>query len=511
MEQAPRLWTPPPGPPVKESATEALSAVNWPAFSHLLTPKITKFMPHKPTPKQAAFLVVPDLEAFYGGAAGGGKSDAGLMGALQWADTTGYAGLILRKSYTDLALPGAIMDRAHAWLSGRSDCHWIERDHKWEFESGAVLQFGYLERAKDRYRYQSAEFQYIFFDELTQFEIDEYLYLATRLRRPVDSAIPVRLRAASNPGGLGHEWVRSRFVPHPVAHPDGTVETVYPRHENPDGTPGRRRVFIRATLEDNPHIDREQYETSLGLVGAVLRSQMRHGDWTASAEGTKFKRAWFTKCLVDTAPRLVRKAIYADLAATEETTNPPNDPDWTVIGWGGMTAEGKLVIEGLVRGRWGESGVENAVRQVVKERNIDPPGEYPLHLEQEPGSSGKLVISNFARRIVPGYVVHGNRSTGSKETRAGLPASMMERGDVLLVRGPWLGPFIDELTAYTGDDYEGHDDQVDFFSGIAKALFGSTQAQTYSYTGEAKAEAIRKGDMVLSGRKYVDKAPRRVA
>ncbi len=505
---APRIWAPPRIPPAID--LDAIEAVDWSPFANILTPRLTPFIPHVPTPKQAAFLLVDDLEAFYGGAAGGGKSDAGLMGALQWVDQPGYAALILRKSYTDLALPGAIMDRAYGWLSGRSDCHWVERDHRWEFESGAVLQFGYLERAKDKYRYQSAEFQFIFLDELTQFEIDEYLYMATRLRRREGSQIPVRLRSASNPGGIGHEWVRSRFIPQPVAHPDGTVEIVYPRHIDEDGTPGRRRVFIKATLEDNPHIDRAQYEESLSLVGPVLRSQMRHGDWTASNEGTKFKRAWLMKALVDVAPRLVKRAIYADLASTEETTNPPNDPDWTAIVYGGMTVDGKLVIEGMARGRMSEAGTENLVASVVRERNVEPPGEYPLWIEQEPGASGKLVIANFARRVVPGHTVHGNRPTGGKSARADLLASMFERGDVMLVRGPWVGPFVEEYTAFTGEQ-DGHDDQVDAGSGLTQVLFKSASAKTTSYIGSAKAEVIRKGDLVLRGKQYMDKAPRRVA
>lgn len=67
-------------------------------------------------PKQAAFLVLPHLEAFYGGAAGPGKSDDLLMAALQFVDSSNYAALLLRRTYADLALPGALMDRSHMWL-----------------------------------------------------------------------------------------------------------------------------------------------------------------------------------------------------------------------------------------------------------------------------------------------------------------------------------------------------------------------------------------------------------
>ena len=121
------------------------------------------YIPHKPTPKQLAFLMLDNSEALFGGAAGGGKSDALLMAALQYVNVPGYAALLLRKSYTDLALPGALMDRAKAWLMP-TDARWRDSSKTWQFPSGATLTFGYLEHMGDEYRYQSTEFQMIGFD-----------------------------------------------------------------------------------------------------------------------------------------------------------------------------------------------------------------------------------------------------------------------------------------------------------------------------------------------------------
>jgi hypothetical protein len=83
-------------------------------------PALAKYCPHDPSlnPRQAAFLWLPNREAFYGGAAGGGKSDAVLAGALQYADVPGYAAILFRRTYTDLSLPGAIMARSEEWLRG---------------------------------------------------------------------------------------------------------------------------------------------------------------------------------------------------------------------------------------------------------------------------------------------------------------------------------------------------------------------------------------------------------
>ena len=112
------------------------------------------------------------------------------MAALQFVDVPGYAALLFRRTYADLALPGALMDRAHDWLAGTAAC-WHAHDHYWSFPSGASLSFGYLESANDKYRYQSAEFAYIGFDELTQFE-ESSISLSLQ-----PSAPPQRIAAAA--------------------------------------------------------------------------------------------------------------------------------------------------------------------------------------------------------------------------------------------------------------------------------------------------------------------------
>lgn len=152
--------------------------------------------PHAPTDKQKEFLDDDGLEAMFGGAAGGGKSNGLLMSALKFVHVPGYAALLLRRSFSDLALPGAIMDRSHTWLRGTA-AQWKEKDKTWVFPSGARLTFGYLERNDDHFRYQSSEFQFVGFDELTQFNEAQYSYLFSRLRRAGVNA-PLRMRSATD-------------------------------------------------------------------------------------------------------------------------------------------------------------------------------------------------------------------------------------------------------------------------------------------------------------------------
>ena len=100
-----------------------------------------QYIPHTPQPKQQTFLGLDCREALFGGAAGGGKSDALLMAALQYVHLKDYHALLLRKTYQELALPGAIMSRSHEWLD-HTDAHWSGDNKRWTFPSGATLSFG---------------------------------------------------------------------------------------------------------------------------------------------------------------------------------------------------------------------------------------------------------------------------------------------------------------------------------------------------------------------------------
>jgi hypothetical protein len=260
------------------------------------------FIPQAPTPKQAEFLALDCLEALYGGAAGGGKSSALLMAALEHVHVPGYAALLLRRTFADLSLPGAVMDRAQSWLQG-TGANWNERDKRWTFPSGATLTFGYCETARDVYRYQGSELQFIGVDELTQWPEQSYRYLLSRLRRLQGATVPVRARAASNPGGIGHDWVRRRFV-----------EAADPK-----------RRFVAAHLPDNPHVDAVEYRRSLAQLDENTRRQLEDGIWVRDAGGLVY-RYDEARNQVAQAPALSYYLVGIDYGFTDATA-------FSVLGW----------------------------------------------------------------------------------------------------------------------------------------------------------------------------------
>ena len=242
----------------------------------------SQYIPQKPHPKQREFLECEAKEVLYGGAAGGGKSSSILMAALQPVHIKGYSAIIFRKTFQDLSLPDALIPRSHEWLGG-SDARWDSVNHTWVFPSGAKLAFGYMDAALDMYRYQGAAFSFIGFDELTHFTEEKYLYMFSRLRTTQSVDVPLRMRATANPGGVGHRWVKKRFVD--------------PR------TRAAGAKYIPAKLADNPSL-RADYADSLNYLDDVTKAQYLNGDWTVMDDN---------------------RFVYADFDVDKHVAEPPSD------------------------------------------------------------------------------------------------------------------------------------------------------------------------------------------
>ena len=150
-----------------------------------------------------------EWEALYGGAAGGGKSDALVIEALRQVHIPHYKALILRKTFPQLA---ELIDKSlNYYPRAFSGAKYNATAHTWTFPSGAKIVFGAMQYAKDKTKYQGQAYDFVAFDELTHFSFEEYSYLFSRCR-PNGPGTRCYIRSTANPGGIGHGWVKERFI-----------------------------------------------------------------------------------------------------------------------------------------------------------------------------------------------------------------------------------------------------------------------------------------------------------
>jgi len=403
------------------------------------------YIPVTPTPRQSEFLVNTNYEVLYGGAAGGGKSAGLLMAALQFVEYPEYHALLLRKTYADMLLANSILALSHEWLNA-TDARWHPLSKSWTFPPyNSSLTFGHLQNERHKYRYQGSAFNFVGFDELTQFSESQYMYLHSRIRKSEKSTIPRRMRAGTNPGGDGHGWVKRRWY-------------------LPEGTPDRD--FIPAKLIDNPHLNREEYAATLNNLPSVLREQLLNGDWTVADGGYMFDRSWFEIIMPEQVPRpLEREVRFWDLASTavsKSSGGGSKNPCYTAGIRMGIK-DGIYYILDIRRFRESPKGVEDRIRNTA----ISDTRKIPIFIEEEGGSGGKFTIDTFQRRVLQGFIVAGRRPRGDKTVRANVISSAAEAGNVKIVRGKWNEEFLDEGDFFPYSDFK---DQIDALSGATNEL-----------------------------------------
>lgn len=231
-----------------------------------------------PQPRQAVFMARGEDEVLFGGAAGGGKSDVLVAEALRQVHIKHYKGLILRKTYPQL---GELIDKTlNLYPQIFPKAKYNSTTHTWRFPSGAKIIFGSLPHSKDKYNYQGQAYDFIGFDELTQFTYEEYIYLVSR-NRPNGPDTRVYMRATANPGGIGHGWVKDRFI---TAAPPMTTVWEEVKAKLPNGEERalkRSRIFVPSLLTDNEALIRNDpgYMARLASLPEAQRKALLYGDW----------------------------------------------------------------------------------------------------------------------------------------------------------------------------------------------------------------------------------------
>ena len=470
-----------PPPPIEREAEERAKILE--AVDQLMPGVVgNRYIPHWPHPPQARFLGMHIgrgrrvFEALFGGSAGGGKSDALLMGAAQFVHVPGFAALILRRTFQDLSLPGAIMDRAISWWKPMGVA-WNGERKTFTFPSGATITFGYMQHEFDHLQYQGSEVQYCGWDELTQFPREsQYRYVSlSRVRRKANVPVPPRALSASNPGGPGHGWVRDRFIGDPAAG----ILAPHP--------------YLPSRISDNPSIDRETYIEGLRDLHPTVRAQLLDGDWRARDPGDYFRAEWFGPLLdphIDTWPAADCVRIrWWDLAASEKA-----DAARTA---GVRMARHRAGVRAIEHCRAFRATPGKRDDLIVQTAQADGFGVI-VGLEIEGGSGGPAQFEALAKRLrAMGFRVVGARprvggpdltdrekahmirqptnSTG-KEGRADPVASCLERGyqrrgECPNTGGPWWGVDTlrstveqrDGLRLFSGPWTQGYLDEIEGF------------------------------------------------
>ncbi|MCA9265384.1 MAG: terminase family protein [Planctomycetales bacterium] len=276
---------------------------------------VQQFCGYPPSERQRSFLGLTCEEALFGGALGGGKSLALLMAAAQFLHVPSYHAILFRRTRPNLQ---DLIDRSMDLFGDFGSWNGSIRAGRWSFPGGAMLSFGHMQHELDKFDWKGPEYQFIGFDELTEFSETQYTFLFTRLRRttcdqhgdapdpacPVCQAthhvrhLPLRVRAATNPDGPGRLWVADRFVPD-EAHrniEDGEVQDTYQKGDT---------VFVPSFVEDNPGLDAAEYrERTCKRLTAKQAHQLFRGSWKA-IEGAVFDEKHFRRYALDDHGRIV--------------------------------------------------------------------------------------------------------------------------------------------------------------------------------------------------------------
>ena len=217
------------------------------------------------TPKQKKFIDASEDEVLFGGAAGGGKSYGQMVDALLFAlKYRGSKQLVLRRTFAEL---DKSLIRLSLSLFPKEIYTFNSSSHTGKFKNGSCVDFGYCATENDVYQYQSAEYDVIRFDELTHFTEAQYVYLISRVRGA--NSFPKQIKSSTNPGGVGHGWVKKRFVD---AGKRGTGFV---------GEDGMKRIFIPSLLDDNGFLAKgdPKYKERLLALPEREKKALLYGDW----------------------------------------------------------------------------------------------------------------------------------------------------------------------------------------------------------------------------------------
>jgi predicted phage terminase large subunit-like protein len=435
---------------------------------------------------QRAFLRTSADIALYGGSAGSGKSFVVLLEAARHHLNQHFRAVYFRRTSADLRKAKGLWDTSHQIYPHIGG---VARDvHlEWRFPSGAWLKMNHLERESDAYDHQGAEYPLIVFDETTHFSSAQFWYLFSRNRAPKEARVRPYVRGTCNPDP-------DSFVMTELLDPAGYIdEEGFARPEmagvlmwfardvderlvwgrSPAEVAAtaphlftkmapevlcRSFTFIPARLTDNPSMG-EDYKAQLMALPRVERMRLLEGNWRArETAGTVFREAWFV-IIDDAPPKGLRRVRYWDLAGSKRRRS-----DFTAGCKSVRLPNKDIVVEDMVSQKLRPGETEALIKRTAEDDGKD----VEVWIEEERGAAGAMLVSHFARNVLPGFVVRGSSvMEGDKLTRAKPASSAAEQGRIKLRRGAWNARFLGQAQAFPDG---AHDDEVDAFVGSFNRL-----------------------------------------
>lgn len=438
------------------------------------------WVPHRHTRRQLAFADLECEEALFGGAAGGGKSDALLSWAAEGVETPGYSAVLFRRTFPELWQSGGLIPRSQEWF-GATPARWNGSARQWTFPSGATIAFKHLQYEKSVYALQGGEYIRAGFDELTHFTETQYTYVMSRLRRVRGFPYQPSIRAASNPGGIGHQWVKRRFIS------EDAIEALRRGDSNRifwnDG-----RAFVPSLLRDNPYLDRGEYEKMLWHLPPVTRERLLNGDWSVVEDAVIFAE-WLRyyklrghvlqlydgdeNIAFEIDDRECMRIATADTAGTSEDRvreSKGKSPSWSVIAVWDVIPGGRFGSHMVLRHVWRERVSFGDLVEAFREVNATwQPNRFCCENAHFGPAVANVLQNEFPVELLSSRPHVFRAGQGAKTTgklqRATTLLNKLKNGQVFLPveNASWRGPLESEWLSWQGTDEETCD-QIDVAS-----------------------------------------------